>query len=79
MFARSTRVIGVFKLGLVEAATGVVSATGNGSVLISAKVFGQKFSLKCSPLMSIARQRNLLASLASWKASSEVVRGMNAF
>ena len=34
MFARSTRVTGVFKLGLVEAATGVVGATVNGSVLI---------------------------------------------
>ena len=79
MFARSMRVTGVFKLGLAGAATGVVGALGNGSVLISAKVFGWKFSLKCSPLMLIARQRNLLALLASIKAISELVGRMNAF
>ena len=70
---------GVFKFVLVGATTGVVGALGNGSMLISAKVFGQKFFLKCSPLMLIAIQRNLLALLASRKAISELVRRMNAF
>ena len=51
----------MLRLGLVGAAAGVVGPFVNGSVLISAKVFGRKFSFKCSPFMLIVRQRNLLA------------------
>ena len=79
MFARSTtRVTGVFKLELAGVTSGVVGALVNGSVLISAKVFGWKFSLKCSLLVLIARQRNLLALLALRKAISELVGCANA-
>ena len=56
----------------------VAGPLANSSVLISAKVLGWKFSLKCSPFILTARWRNLLASLASAKAIAELLSQANA-
>ena len=54
---------------MVIPVTGVAGEFGNGSVLMSTKLFAAKLSLKCSLLILTARQRQVFCALiASLKA-----------